>query len=126
MTRYSRPLQEEAWHVDGSEASACSYLASDRIQEELSQIFATANATSLDVERKHAVDKKNERSKIITVARASRNQILRQYRIMRERTQQKARAVRKKAMGQWEISIRVGIIVFPEQRESCPPPLPHT
>ena len=60
---YGRPLHAEAWAQDGSEGGACTYLSSDLVQSELTQIFSAANASSLDVERKHAADKRCERSR---------------------------------------------------------------
>ena len=83
-TGYSLPLQRQAW-AHGSEVGAVSFLMSDVVQRELQGIFAHGQATSLDAERKIACDKKNERSRLITVARASRNSILRQYRTAREK-----------------------------------------
>ena len=83
---YSARLFAEAWSK-GSEAAAMDYLMSEEIQAELEAIFVAGQATSLDVERKHASDKRNEANKVITVGRASRNTILRQYRTERQRQQ---------------------------------------
>ncbi len=71
---YSLPLQREAWRT-ATEAEAVSFLMSDRVQEELGQIFRIGHGTSLDVERKIAHDKRNEHSRLVTVARVSRNTI---------------------------------------------------
>ena len=83
---FSAPLQKEAWQT-GSETGAMDFVMSHKIQSELEIVFTAGQATSLDVERKHAQDKKNEHSKVITVGRASRNTILRQYRTERHRIQ---------------------------------------
>jgi hypothetical protein len=93
-TGYSLPLQREALRT-GSEANAVSFLMSDRIQRELDLIFANAHGTSLDAERKIAHTKKNEKTKLISVGRASRNTILRQYGIARERVQVEERITAK-------------------------------
>ena len=53
------------------------------MQDELEGIFANALAHSLDVERKHAQDKKSASVKVMSVARASRNSILQRYRLQR-------------------------------------------
>jgi len=54
---YSLLLKREAWDGNG-EADAISFLMSDMVQRELEAIFVHAHATSLDVERKIAQDKK--------------------------------------------------------------------
>eukprot|EP00971_Amphidinium_carterae_P242225 4809755-Amphidinium_carterae.2 len=76
----SNHLWKEAWKADGSAAGASQYLLSPACQTLLKEVTDGLQPTSLDVERKHAVDKKAEHSKVLTIARASRNSILRQYR----------------------------------------------
>ena len=73
-------------------------------QEELLNIFAMARASSLDVERKHAHDKKNERSRLITIARASRNSIIRQYRQTRTEHLQAMRSIDKNLQKAYSVS----------------------
>ena len=65
------------------------------VQDELKAIFEMASATTMDVERKHAHDKRNEHSRLITVARASRNTILRRYRQTVADSRQEAQKVKK-------------------------------
>lgn len=79
---YSLELQRHA-HSTGSLASAISYLCSDAVQVELTRVLQALSASSLDVERKHAIDKKQEKSKVRSVATASRNSILQQYNVRR-------------------------------------------
>ena len=55
------------------------YIMSDNVQVELVGVFENATATSLDVERKHASDKKFETTKVTGCAAASRNCIIRKY-----------------------------------------------
>eukprot|EP00971_Amphidinium_carterae_P327224 6458436-Amphidinium_carterae.2 len=55
---YGYWLQKEALD-HGSEAAAADYLLSHEIQEELKGLFRAAQATSLDVERRHAADKRS-------------------------------------------------------------------
>eukprot|EP00971_Amphidinium_carterae_P199826 3966275-Amphidinium_carterae.1 len=59
----SKHYWDEAW-AGQSEQAAVQYLTSKPVQQELSLLIQLAQATSLDVERKHAVDKKSERSKV--------------------------------------------------------------
>ncbi len=61
------------------EADSVAYLMSDNVQVELVGVFENATATSLDVERKHASDKKFETTKVTGCAAASRNCIIRKY-----------------------------------------------
>ena len=56
----------------------------DIVQLELLQIFTLGQAASLDAERKIAQDKKNQKARLITLARDSRNSILRRFRAARE------------------------------------------
>jgi hypothetical protein len=76
-------LQREA-KSRGPEADSITYLMSEGVPHELAQIVRSILVTSLSVERKHAADKKNEASRLITLGRASRNTILRQFRAWRE------------------------------------------
>ena len=63
-------------------------------QQELESIFDHGAATSLDVERKHNVDKRNEGHKLMSVATASRSSIFRKYR--QGRSQELVRCIRKR------------------------------
>lgn len=65
----------------GAEGAAISFLMSDAIQDEIANIIAAAQATSLDGERKIYQDKKaGEITKVTGLARFSRNSILTHYR----------------------------------------------
>jgi hypothetical protein len=77
---YSVLLKREAWNFGKDvEADSVAYLMSDNVQVELVGVFENATATSLDVERKHASDKKFETTKVTGCAAASRNCIIRKY-----------------------------------------------
>eukprot|EP00973_Karenia_brevis_P061189 8508428-Karenia_brevis.AAC.1 len=57
------------------------------VQQEVDQLLEEASATSLDVEREHFPAKRAEGRRgvrLTTVARASRNSLLRVYRAQRE------------------------------------------
>jgi hypothetical protein len=87
-------LQEARFAGRGAEAEELNYLMSDEVQNELYGIFSFAHGTTLDVERKNAADKRQERSRLVTVARASANTILRRYRAAREATGEEQRTWR--------------------------------
>jgi hypothetical protein len=77
---YSVLLKREAWtYGKDVEADAVGYIMSEQVQSELVGVFENATATSLDVERKHASDKKFETTKVTGCAAASRNCIIRKY-----------------------------------------------
>ena len=75
---YSLLLKKEAL-ASGCEADAVAHLMSADVQAELHLIFDAVSASSLDVERKHAQDKRFETTKVTGCARASRNSILSRY-----------------------------------------------
>eukprot|EP00973_Karenia_brevis_P034719 4790408-Karenia_brevis.AAC.1 len=75
---YSIPLRSEAM-ARGCYAEALKFLMSPLVQEEINGILQHCSGTSLDVERMHQHVKRPERGKVISVASASRNNILRQY-----------------------------------------------
>ena len=80
---YSSGLRRRAL-AQGSLADAITYLDSASVQQELKGLFMGACGHSLDVERKHHLDKSGgETCKMTTVARASRNSILLRYRMHR-------------------------------------------
>jgi hypothetical protein len=77
---YSALLKREAWVFSKDvEADAVGYMMSTAVQLELTGLFLTATANSLDVERKHALDKQFETTKVTGCATASRNSIIRRY-----------------------------------------------
>ncbi len=78
---YSMPLQRSAWEEGGHEMGAMAWLCSDRIQAELDSVAMSTAGSTLDVERKHALDKQSERRRAMSCAVASRSSILRRWRI---------------------------------------------
>ena len=73
----SLPLQKLALEA-GSEADAVRFLSEERVQEALELFLCSAVATTLEVERRHAQVKRcNEARKVMHVAAASRNAMLR-------------------------------------------------
>ena len=81
----------------GSHADALHFLSSPCMQAELESVFSNGQATSLDVERRHAQDKRGERGKVMTVSRASRNSVLRRWLLIRERLMKRKRVEKKYA-----------------------------
>ena len=83
-TGFFLPLQAEALQ-QGSHADCMAFMISDQIQALLSDFYMFSPGTSLDVERKHNQDKASEKnSRVMTVARASRNSILKAFHIWRK------------------------------------------
>ena len=73
----SLPLQKLALE-SGSEAGAVRFLSSERVQEALELFLCSAVTTTLEVERRHAQVKRcNEARKVMHIAAASRNAMLR-------------------------------------------------
>ena len=79
---YSLKLRNEAQQKDNY-AQQLAFLVSPQIQAELCGIVEHASTSSMPVERKHAMDKRNEKIKVVGIARASRNSILQRYRVKR-------------------------------------------
>ena len=79
---YSSQLQKQALQ-SGSFASTSSFLCPEHVQMELQRVLQALSASNLDVERKHAVDKRQEKFKVRSVATASRNTILQRYKVRR-------------------------------------------
>ncbi|CAK0800394.1 unnamed protein product [Prorocentrum cordatum] len=89
---YSLPLQRGAWGR-GSFAAALAFLQSQGVQDELARVFEESDATSMGVERKHHSDKRSQqRAKVMSVARASRNSVLQAFRTWRTRLGSRATA----------------------------------
>ncbi len=87
---YSALLQHEAWMRGGTELGAVGWLCKPEIQQELHDLATNIAPNSLDVERKHALDKQSERRRAMSVAAASRNSILKRWRIFSRQLRDKA------------------------------------
>ena len=72
------PLQKLAKRR-GQELQQIRYLSSLAVQDGLARVFRASAANTMDNERKHAVTKRNEQSKVTHVAVASCNGILRAF-----------------------------------------------
>ena len=69
-----RKLASEA----GSEAEGVRFLSAERVQMAIGQFLCSAVATALEMERRHAqVKRSNEARKVVHIAAASRNTMLR-------------------------------------------------
>ena len=79
---YSAPLQRSALAA-GSIADGITLLLSDAVQHEVEALIRAVSTTSLDVERKHAQDKRQEKNRVVSVSAASRNGITQRYRVTR-------------------------------------------
>ena len=75
-------LKQEALS-QGSYSDALLFLLSDGIQKIIDGIVEHTSATSLDVEREHQHVKRPEKGKVLSVAAASRNNIIRKYLVLR-------------------------------------------
>ena len=126
---YSVRLQRQALQT-GSLAKAISFLCSADVQSELLCVLGALSASSLDVERKHAIDKKQEKNKVRTIATASRNAILAQYRVCRHRTiDAKIKAVknlkRKRTMSSMSLAVQRQPHLLPRPAGFMPPAFAH-
>ena len=78
---YSLRLRDKALSAGGGDTDqALLFLLDPCVQAEIDAIALHVEGSSLDVERKHRLDKMCERSKVVGVAAASRNSIIRQWR----------------------------------------------
>ena len=102
---YGLPLKREAWQR-GELRHALQYMLSSQIQQELERVFSHAQGTSLDVERRHQAVKRSEKSKVISVASASRNKIIQRYRLQRCRLLRQLESQRKMATKQRHTNAR--------------------
>ena len=104
---YSLLLKKEAWQVaENVEADAVGFLMSSLIQSELRNIFVSGAASTLDVERKHAYDKRFETKKVTGCATASRNSILGRYLVQRKTTVRAKAFAEKKTKSAARMNIR--------------------
>jgi virulence-associated protein VagC len=113
---YSALLKREAWAFGKDvEADAVGYMMSTAVQLELTGLFLTATANSLDVERKHALDKQFETTKVTGCATASRNSIIRRYLTARRLALHSQLDVQRAATSALRLNVRA--IAFERQPE---------
>jgi len=84
-TGFSLPLKKLAERGRETEVERLKFLLSAPVQEALDLAFSSSEASSLPVERKHAVTKRNEAPRLCHVSTAGRNQIIRAEHRERER-----------------------------------------
>ncbi len=77
---YSSVLFREAWSMGRDLGGAVQHLLSPAVQDELSTMVMAVEGTTLDVERKHCLDRRAERRRVDTVAKASRDSFIRLWR----------------------------------------------
>ena len=81
---YCGPLRQEAWSAagrsSGSLTDAVLHLVSQLVQEELATIAMAIETSTLDVERKHNLDRRSEARTVASVAKASRDGFVRHWR----------------------------------------------
>jgi len=85
----------------GDLSDALSFLLSATVQEEIDGIIEHAEATSLDAERAHYQVKRPEKGKVVSVATASRNNLLRKYLALR-RSLLRSHLKTKKKFQKWK------------------------
>ena len=81
---YCGPLRQEAWSAagrsSGSLTDAVLHLVSQLVQEELATIAMAIETSTLDVERKHNLDRSSEARTVASVAKALRDGFVRLWR----------------------------------------------
>ena len=118
---YSVGLKQDAAR-HGTFADQVAHMSSDAVQTEIRGVLE-ASATSLPVERKHNVDKQDQNkhgTRITTIARASRNSILRSYGARRH----SIIAASLRAEDQWRrvSKLNVRALAISKWPELCPRP----
>lgn len=82
-TGFFLPLRNDA-QKQGNYSDQINFMLSQEVQTLLTQFIEAAPGSSLDVERKHNVDKQSEKNhKIMSVSAASRNSILQHFSVFR-------------------------------------------
>jgi len=82
---FGLPLKKLAERAGQTEVERLQFLLSAPVQEALDVAFSSGEASSLPVERKHAVTKRNEAPRLCHVSTAGGNQIIRAEHRERER-----------------------------------------
>ena len=77
---FSLPLRQEAWDSGPTITQALEHLMSQKVQDEIDSIAMAIETSTLDVERKHNLDKRVERRVVSSVAKASRDSVVRAWR----------------------------------------------
>ena len=116
---YSLPLRKKAWDAGGVLTTAIVYLTSQEIQQEIDTIAAAIETSTMDVERKHNLDKRVQHSTVNSVAKASRDAVLRSWRLRTRRPAApaaKKREARKRSAKHWG----VGSMAVEERKELSP------
>ena len=114
---FSLPLKQDAWR-GRTEAEAVCWLMGDIAQLEIDGVLSHATAHSLDVERKHQVDKRNEFRRALSLSAASRNTILQQYR--RDRAEHVDRVIAARARAKKDIYMNAWALAVSEQPDQLP------
>ena len=102
-TGYSKPLKREALaRAADSQTDAILYLLSPEVQEEIDTLITCVETSTLDVERKHVYDRRIEKHEVCSVAKASRDSIIRMWRTQKckveeSKQSQKVRSKRLRA-----------------------------
>ena len=78
---YSLPLRQQAWAAGGVLTTAIGHMTSENVQKEIDTIAVAIETSTMDVERKHNLDKRVQHSTVNSVAKASRDSILRSWRL---------------------------------------------
>ena len=73
-------LRQKAWGVGGVVTTAVGHLSSEKVQQEIDTIAVAIEASTMDVERKHNLDKRVQHSTVNSVAKASRDSFVRSWR----------------------------------------------
>ena len=116
---YSLPLRQKAWAAGGVLTTAIGHLSSPEVQQEIDTIAAAIETSTMDVERKHNLDKRVQHSTVNSVAKASRDAVLRSWRVRTMRPAApaaKKRQARKRSAKHWG----VGSMAVEERTELSP------
>ena len=73
---YSLLLRREAWGAGPNLTTAMTHILSDKVQEEINTIAVCVDASTLDVERKHNLDRRVEARTVNSLQKASRDSFI--------------------------------------------------
>ena len=77
---YSLLLRQEAWNAGPNITTALAHIMSDDVQEEINTLAVCVHGTTLDVERKHNLDRRVQQRTVNSLAKASRDSFIREWR----------------------------------------------